>query len=266
MDRLALTFLFVSLCLPIFAQKDFSELNYNSQTINHAEYSEKIEFTYSDKIVKTKINLKYHWIKNQKVLITQGGYSGKLLHGNYEAFYSNKNLMEKGSFKLGLKDGHWIYWRIDGSIEKSEYWKNGKQIKYSVLYSTEGKDSLRTPYKNGLKHGKVYEVFGNNEKHVRTFKKGSLKKDKEEKIRVKWMKKNSDKKAMKKEKKAGKDKLDNPITNENSALDTSSKEEEKMGFFRFSKKEKEKKTKNKIEKKPGFFKRIFNKEKSETDI
>ncbi len=67
----------------------------------------------------------YFWLKAQKVLATQGASSGQLLHGEFEAFYLDKQLARKGNFSKGLKNGRWNYWREDGTLEKSEHWSNG---------------------------------------------------------------------------------------------------------------------------------------------
>lgn len=67
----------------------------------------------------------YFWYKAQHVLSTQGESSGLLLHGEFESFYSNKQLYNKGEFHKGLKSGEWIYWREDGTIRRTEDWRNG---------------------------------------------------------------------------------------------------------------------------------------------
>lgn len=67
----------------------------------------------------------YFWYKAQKVLSTQGGASGQLLNGSFEAFHENKQLAQKGKFHKGLKDGKWINWRADGSLISIEEWNKG---------------------------------------------------------------------------------------------------------------------------------------------
>lgn len=81
----------------------------------------------------------YYWFKTQKVLSTQGGASGALLHGVMEAFYENKQLSQKGEFNKGLKTGEWLYWRIDGTLIRTEEWKNGKLDGTETLYDKTGK-------------------------------------------------------------------------------------------------------------------------------
>lgn len=67
----------------------------------------------------------YFWYKSQNVISTQGGSSGQLLHGSFEAFHENKQLSKKGTFRKGLKNGEWLYWREDGTLFKTENWKKG---------------------------------------------------------------------------------------------------------------------------------------------
>ena len=81
----------------------------------------------------------YYWYKAQKVIGTQGGSSGQLLHGLFESFYSNKQLCEKGSYLKGLKNGGWNYWRADGTLLKQEHWKKGRQKGTQLFYDTKGK-------------------------------------------------------------------------------------------------------------------------------
>lgn len=89
----------------------------------------------------------YYWFKTQKVLATQGGASGLLLHGPLEAFYDNKQLSQKGNFRKGLKDGEWIYWRMDGTIIRTEEWNKGKHSGHEKVYDATGKLATTIRYK-----------------------------------------------------------------------------------------------------------------------
>lgn len=94
----------------------------------------------------------YYWFKAQKVIQTQGGASGVLLNGSYEAFYSNKQLVRKGVFVKGLKHGEWLYWTENGILALKENWKKGKQLGEQLKYSAQGDISERLFYKsNGHK-------------------------------------------------------------------------------------------------------------------
>ena len=80
----------------------------------------------------------YYWFKSQKVLVTQGGSSGSLLHGDYESFYKNNQLAEKGIFTKGLKNGVWKSWNQNGILIHQENWSKGTQIGKQLYYNQDG--------------------------------------------------------------------------------------------------------------------------------
>ena len=83
----------------------------------------------------TKPDLFYYWYEANAIHSTQGGFSGKLLNGQYNEYYLNKNLKVQGGFKKGLKNGEWKSWNEDGTLAGSSTWKNGQLV-------LEGKVSL----------------------------------------------------------------------------------------------------------------------------
>jgi hypothetical protein len=80
----------------------------------------------------------YFWYKAQHVYTTQGGSSGTLLNGKFEAFYTNNQLAYSGNFSKGLKHGAWSYWKQNGLLEHVESWKKGKQIGKQFYYNDQG--------------------------------------------------------------------------------------------------------------------------------
>ena len=84
---------------------------------------------------KTKF---YFWYKAQKVISTQGGASGQLLNGEFEAYHENKQLAQQGTFHKGLKDGEWTYWRKDGTLITIENWKHGEYSGTKELFNEKG--------------------------------------------------------------------------------------------------------------------------------
>jgi hypothetical protein len=141
----------------------------------------------------------YFWYKAQKVIITQGGASGQLLHGPFVSFYDNKQLVAKGNFVYGLKDGEWMYWSSTGYLTKVEHWKegvkSGKEQIYNELgkiietisYTTKGterqtSDSLIVSTYSGDK--KTITVFDEKGEEIGTYKykNGELVSKKERKI------------------------------------------------------------------------------------
>lgn len=80
----------------------------------------------------------YFWYKAQKVITTQGGAAGQLLHGPFTAFYDTKQLVAKGNFIHGLKDGEWMYWSNTGYLTKVERWKEGVKSGIEQTYTAQG--------------------------------------------------------------------------------------------------------------------------------
>ncbi len=185
----------------------------------------------------------YYWYKAQHVLSTQGGASGLLLNGEFEAFYDTKQLSRKGHFTKGLKDKEWLYWRPDGTLIKTENWKKGKLTGVEKHYDLQGevvqvinhkmfkkyrenadsviiskrnieqirlKDSLGTVYrienkKNGVLHGVIKDIDG--KKSIKTKYKNGVLVEKSEKKWWDFLKKKSKEDQPKKEKKESKEKI-----------------------------------------------------------
>src|ERR1044071_2693369 len=82
--------------------------------INCADSSVHANVVVVSEKIKVNETSVYHWYSKNTIQHTCGGYSGKLLHGTYESFYPNHNLLSKGQFSKGLKEGLWISWFANG--------------------------------------------------------------------------------------------------------------------------------------------------------
>jgi antitoxin component YwqK of YwqJK toxin-antitoxin module len=87
-------------------------------------------YSFYTKLIKLKAKAEseqktYSWYREGKIITTSTGFAGKLLHGNFQVFYPNKNLMMQGKYINGLKNGTWIYWYSNGARMKQESWKYG---------------------------------------------------------------------------------------------------------------------------------------------
>lgn len=80
----------------------------------------------------------YYWYSADKIKVTQGGYSGKLLNGQYSEFYLNKSLKEQGDFSGGLKHGIWKSWSENGILTQTATWKKGLKNGDLILYDAKG--------------------------------------------------------------------------------------------------------------------------------
>lgn len=69
----------------------------------------------------------YYWYANNRIQKTQGGYSGKILQGNYTEYWPNKNVKEQGEFYHGLKNKEWKYWNEYGFLWKRITWTEGEK-------------------------------------------------------------------------------------------------------------------------------------------
>ena len=84
-----------------------------------------INILYDQVDLRTHKGVFYYWYRNGHINFNSGNYSGNLLHGQFEKFSYSGSLKEKGSFKLGTKDGNWQYWNNKGEIQKEERWEKG---------------------------------------------------------------------------------------------------------------------------------------------
>jgi hypothetical protein len=70
----------------------------------------------------------YYWYSAGAIHSTQGGFSGKLLNGEYTEYYPDRNLKEQGHFKKGVKDGVWHSWNEDGTLAATVTWRDGAAV------------------------------------------------------------------------------------------------------------------------------------------
>lgn len=110
----------------------------------------------------TDKNITYTWYASNKIMETQGGYEGKLLHGAYCSFYLSNNLREKGKFKNGVKHGEWISWYENGKIQEITQWKKGRKCSWYWLYNEYGELMLQAHFKKGMLNGKMISYDGKN--------------------------------------------------------------------------------------------------------
>ena len=105
--------------------------------------------------IKPKERLRYFWYGSNKITETQGGYDGKLLHGQYTAFYFSNNLREKGEIRNGLKSNQWMFWYENGNVKEITTWKKGLQHGPYKTFDETGKKTLEAKFRRGMLHGHV---------------------------------------------------------------------------------------------------------------
>lgn len=115
----------------------------------------------------------YYWFAGNGVHVTQGGYSGKLLNGNYQDFYMNKGLKESGVFDEGLKKGVWKNWTAEGVLKDEFSFKNGIKNGAYTKYGATGNILEKGKYRNDLLNGKQ-QVFAGDSVRVVFYKAGKI--------------------------------------------------------------------------------------------
>lgn len=105
------------------------------------------------KEIKTKTECQYFWCDNNKIFINTGSYSGKLLDGEYEVKSTAGNLMTKGVFKNGMKEGRWISWYPNGKVKSTCRLKKGNFTGKMKHYNKSGVLRAVSRYKKNMLNG-----------------------------------------------------------------------------------------------------------------
>jgi len=95
----------------------------------------------------------YFWYRPDTILMTKGGYSGRILDGSYKEYFPDKNLKVKGQFAKGLKEGEWTFWHPNGQMREVEHWKAGFKQGLVIKYNNQGAKIAQEFYKNDLRKG-----------------------------------------------------------------------------------------------------------------
>lgn len=119
----------------------------------------------------------YYWFSGNQISITQGGYSGKPLNGDYEDVYDSKNLKESGSFDEGLKSGVWKSWTEEGLLINQYTFRKGRKNGAYAKYDKRGKVMEKGAYHNDLLDGKQETVSADSTRVV-WYKDGKIKQPK----------------------------------------------------------------------------------------
>ncbi|WP_149915196.1 toxin-antitoxin system YwqK family antitoxin [Sphingobacterium cavernae] len=144
---------------------DYYQNLLGNKTITLHDDSTNVKYVFDvkkKKVTNTATNSTYYWYTAGKIVQNQGGYDGKILHGDFSAFYPNKKMAERGEFKNGLKTGHWRKWRNDGTLQERTSWKKGIQTGKYVIFNELGNEIERGNKKNGYKHGKIIVYTSNS--------------------------------------------------------------------------------------------------------
>lgn len=168
-------FCFAAGLLKAQSAKDFFDTSDYRHTVNYPDH--KVTF-YTLSSEKSPGNIvperKYYWYSNNHINTTQGGYSGKLLHGQYSDFYESKGLKEQGIFKQGLKEGVWKTWTETGMLISLMEYQDGILDGSYYKYGLDGKILEQGNYKTGKLNGKLITYPGGDSTKVKFYKHGVL--------------------------------------------------------------------------------------------
>ncbi|HEY1872553.1 MAG TPA: hypothetical protein VGG71_15930 [Chitinophagaceae bacterium] len=114
-----------------------------------------------DKNMKIVSNQNYYWYRDNTILMTMGGYDGRLLDGPYKVFYPTKNLIEEGQFKSGIKQGQWKSWYENGALKAVVNWSSSRKNGSFTIYDSSGTKTRSGNYKNDQLDGKITDYLGN---------------------------------------------------------------------------------------------------------
>lgn len=113
----------------------------------------------------------YYWYYPENIHCNSGGYSGSLLHQEYVVYDKDKNMIEKGSFQNGLKNGIWQRWYKGGILKSVTSWEKGMLNGTCYDYAPNGKFFESIQFKAGKKHGSQI-CFENDTLIRKTFRNG----------------------------------------------------------------------------------------------
>jgi hypothetical protein len=140
--------------------------------INYPAYSVRANVLNDAGKIHAKNGHTYYWYSDNTIKNTEGGFDGRLLHGEYKSFYLDKNLMEQGMFRQGLKTNTWKRWFPGGHIREISHYREGLLDGISERYNEEGKLISRAHFKNGVQHGKTIIYSGDKIDSTIQYKRG----------------------------------------------------------------------------------------------
>ncbi|MEE1945912.1 hypothetical protein VRU48_12395 [Pedobacter sp. KR3-3] len=177
MQRYLLLLLFLGLGTQLKAQryKDLYDPSAYRHTINYDDHKVVFQAQPDNKELSfTETDKKYYWFSHNQIKATQGGFSGKLLHGLYSDFYLNSNLKEQGYFRLGLKIGEWKSWTEEGVLVERTNYSNGELNGRFYKYDKQGRLSEEGTYKRGKINGRFRRYVSADSVNIAHYKNGVL--------------------------------------------------------------------------------------------
>ncbi len=143
-------------------------------TISHVDSSEVISLLEPHAKVRLKQEQFYGWYAAGKIKYTQGGYSGKLLHGPYTLYARGKELLAEGLYNKGLRTGVWRTWYPNGYLLSVYHYRKGLKHGAYQLYYDNGSLKQAGSYKRGKLHGKSWQYSLEGDQQQTRYRQGKL--------------------------------------------------------------------------------------------
>jgi antitoxin component YwqK of YwqJK toxin-antitoxin module len=175
MTRFILAGLLLLNSLSLLARdKEFQHKTY-SIYVNYPTYSVRASVLFKNGKVKPQEGCTYYWYALNSIQQTESGFDGKLLHGEYKAFYLSNALKEWGQFRYGVKVGVWKNWYANGKVADECAYRNGRRHGTFRGYDEEGRLVLEAHYRHGRLHGTMKRYYNGELTGKYKYKKGKEK-------------------------------------------------------------------------------------------
>lgn len=119
-----------------------------------------------------KHDRRYAWFSGNRINYTQGGYSGRLLHGAYSEHFDGNGLKCNGKYSNGLKDGQWKFWSKNGRLDSVVNYTSGILTGKFEKFNVDGDILESGSYRRGLIDGKVSRWVNKDSLRIVYFKNG----------------------------------------------------------------------------------------------
>ena len=152
--------LFFLMCKLVYSQSDQTEL----KTLNYIDATIKVYVYINNPNISYLETKEYFWYTEKAgIKSTKGATGGLLLHGEFNAFDKDGNLIVQENYSNGLKQGKALEWNIEGEIIDKKIYEQGRIVYWKSQENNDGKlyyverighpffeDTLRTYDEHGI--------------------------------------------------------------------------------------------------------------------
>ncbi|WP_428741590.1 toxin-antitoxin system YwqK family antitoxin [Tenacibaculum sp.] len=111
--------------------------------------------------VSLRKGVRFYWYSIEGIKSSIYGVRGKVLNGLFvKVLSSSGDMVERGSFLNGLKEGEWKEWYNGGGQKKIEFWNKGLREGRLQLFDVRSNLLKEGCYKKGRKEGRWEEYIG----------------------------------------------------------------------------------------------------------